>query len=418
MSVQNKTYSTEEAGKIFRTLRKKKSNKVCFDCPTSNPKWASSTYGIYLCMNCAAIHRRMGVHISFVRSTVLDKWMETELMTMMEGGNKNATEFFKSKGWSKSSGSSGSQKYESRAAKEYKAQLGKNVSLHRSELKEQIDAALSANSGKNPALKRSVSGGHEGLDDILGSFGDATTISSSSAPAPSSRKPKPVKKVEKKGSPNPVLQQKAKTVPVRKVVVSSKASKASATASSASTDQDEEITPMSLGKSKRSTGARRKNKASLLSSAPAASSSASSSSALNRATSCGSDIDSFSFDSWDQPAPVKKKEEVKEESESDSEPEPVPRSNKKGNDSDTEEVPSKYSNSTSISSDQYFGRGDYSDDYSSGRKLEQFANANAIGSDAFFDREPKTSESDMSSKVEQLGDAVSSFVSNLRSSWQ
>ena len=42
-------------------------NKVCFDCDQKNPKWSSSTIGIFLCYQCTSKHREFGTHISFVR---------------------------------------------------------------------------------------------------------------------------------------------------------------------------------------------------------------------------------------------------------------------------------------------------------------------------------------------------------------
>ncbi|CCM00656.1 uncharacterized protein FIBRA_02694 [Fibroporia radiculosa] len=65
-------------------------NKKCIDCSNPNPQWASLSFAVFLCLQCAGVHRGFGVH---VRSVSMDTWHEEQIRRMQLGGNTPFREF-------------------------------------------------------------------------------------------------------------------------------------------------------------------------------------------------------------------------------------------------------------------------------------------------------------------------------------
>ncbi|KUJ11840.1 ArfGap-domain-containing protein [Mollisia scopiformis] len=62
-------------------------NNTCADCQARNPGWASWSLGIFLCMRCAALHRKLGTHITKVKSLSMDSWSNEQVENMKRVGN-------------------------------------------------------------------------------------------------------------------------------------------------------------------------------------------------------------------------------------------------------------------------------------------------------------------------------------------
>jgi stromal membrane-associated protein len=72
-------------------------NTRCADCLSKDPRWASSTLGVFICINCSGRHRNLGTHITFVRSCTLDSWTDEQAKVMEQIGNQVSNAYWEAR---------------------------------------------------------------------------------------------------------------------------------------------------------------------------------------------------------------------------------------------------------------------------------------------------------------------------------
>ncbi|EED43938.1 GTPase-activating protein [Enterocytozoon bieneusi H348] len=73
--------------KNIEAKMKLEENKTCADCNQKNPRWVSCKYGIFICLECAGLHRSLGINYDIIKSSTLDQWNKESYLPIKYGGN-------------------------------------------------------------------------------------------------------------------------------------------------------------------------------------------------------------------------------------------------------------------------------------------------------------------------------------------
>ncbi|KAI5120403.1 hypothetical protein M0805_000182 [Coniferiporia weirii] len=84
----------ERNQRILLDLVSQTGNDVCADCKSKAPRWASHNLGIFICVRCASIHRKIGTHVTKVKSLTLDSWSKEQVENMKVIGNVTANAYW------------------------------------------------------------------------------------------------------------------------------------------------------------------------------------------------------------------------------------------------------------------------------------------------------------------------------------
>ncbi|KAJ5480695.1 hypothetical protein N7539_006589 [Penicillium diatomitis] len=96
-SIISKRQQLRNERTLAELVRTVPGNDRCADCDALNTGWASWNMGIFLCMRCAAIHRKLGTHISKVKSLSMDTWTDEQVDSMKSHGNMLMNKIFNPK---------------------------------------------------------------------------------------------------------------------------------------------------------------------------------------------------------------------------------------------------------------------------------------------------------------------------------
>ncbi|KAI9889818.1 MAG: hypothetical protein M1814_004920 [Vezdaea aestivalis] len=94
MSIMTKRQQARNERALQDLVKIVPGNDKCADCQAWNPGWASWSLGIFLCMRCASLHRKLGTHISKVKSLSMDSWSNDQVDHMRKNGNVISNKLF------------------------------------------------------------------------------------------------------------------------------------------------------------------------------------------------------------------------------------------------------------------------------------------------------------------------------------
>jgi len=81
----------------LKAIRRLPENSICAECKITSSEWASTNLGLFICMDCAGVHRGLGTHITKIKSCTMDTWTPKEVAFMESIGNAKANSYWEAR---------------------------------------------------------------------------------------------------------------------------------------------------------------------------------------------------------------------------------------------------------------------------------------------------------------------------------
>lgn len=160
---------------VFTRLLEETANRQCLDCSSTEPRWVSLSFAVFLCAQCAEAHGLQGFEVKEIGS----EWSVRQLRLIKAGGNEAFAAALRD-----SDAGSADSKYRTNAAQHYRLRLaaGREMKLPSKDTGPQLStpppAPTTTPEGGQGLLGRAVTASRDAGGRLLSGLGSSVAVQS------------------------------------------------------------------------------------------------------------------------------------------------------------------------------------------------------------------------------------------------